>query len=139
VSYLFSPDLQAAVYQSLADDPTLAGLVGAAIYDGPPEGVLDPDVAEYVTLGEERVRDGGSKTSLGSVHDFEVTVFSSADGFDRAKRIAAAICANLVDTAFDLDGARVVGLRFLRARAERGASPVKRKIALRFRAVIDGV
>jgi hypothetical protein len=139
VSYLYSPDLQAAVYQRLAGDAALAGLVGDAIYDGPPEGALDPEAAEYVALGEERVRGGGSKTSLGAVHDFDVTVISGTDGFDRAKRIAAAICSSLVDAAFDLDGARVVALRFLRATAERGPSPVKRKISLRFRAVIDGV
>jgi hypothetical protein len=139
VSYLFSPELQAVVYQRLAGDAALAALVGDAIHDGPPEGALAPEVLEYVALGEERVRDGGSKTSLGAVHDFDVTVHSGADGFDRAKRIAAAVCASLVDATFDLDGARVVALRFLRATAQRGPSPVKRRITLRFRAVIDGV
>ncbi len=32
---------------------------------------------------------------------------------------------------------RLVALRFLRAAAERGPAPEKRKVSLRFRAVVD--
>jgi hypothetical protein len=138
VSYVYSAGLQAAVFRLLSGDAGLAALVGTAIHDGPPEGALAAGVADYVTLGEERVRDAGSKTSSGAVHDFDVTVHSDRDGFARAKAVAARVCDCLVDTAFDLDRGRVVALRFLRAQAERGPSPVKRRITLRFRAVVDG-
>ena len=62
---------------------------------------------------------------------------SERDGFDAAKRIAAAVCACLVDAPLVLDAGRLVALRFLRAGAERGPAPEKRKVTLRFRAVVD--
>jgi hypothetical protein len=138
MSGFFAAELQAGVYRRLADDTALAGLVGAAIYDAPLEpGPSDPAAADYVTLGEETVRANDTKTSRGTVHDFTVTVHSSRDGFDRAKRIAAAIFDCLVDAPLAVEGGRVVALRFLRAGAERGRAPEKRRIGLRFRAVID--
>ena len=79
-------------------------------------------------LGEETVRANGTKTSVGALHDFTVTVHSGRDGFDGAKRVAAAVCAALVDAPLALGAGRLVALRFLRAGAERGAAPAKRKI-----------
>jgi hypothetical protein len=137
VSYLYADDLQAAVFRRLAGDAGLAALIGEAIHDGPPEAAA-AGAAEYVTLGEERVRDAGSKTSFGAVHDFDVIVHSARDGFSRAKAIAARICECLVGAELDLERGRVVDVRFLRARADRGPSPVKRRVSLRFRAVTDG-
>lgn len=92
---------------------------------------------DYVTLGEESVRANDTKTSRGAVHDFTVTVHSGRDGFDTVKRVAGAICASLVDAPLELDAGRLVGLRFLQAKAERGPAPEKRRVALRFRAVVD--
>ena len=37
----------------------------------------------------------------------------------------------------DVEAGRVVALRFLSARAERGRAPEKRRVTLRFRAVVD--
>ena len=62
---------------------------------------------------------------------------SGRDGFDAAKQIAAAVCACLVDAPLALEPGRLVALRFLRAGAERGPAPEKRKVTLRFRAVVD--
>ena len=135
MSYAFGSGLQARVYARLAGDAALAGLVGGAIYDGPP--ALTPAETDYVTLGEESVRDFGTKTSDGATHDFSVTAYSGRDGFDGVKRVAAAICAALVDAPLTLDAGRLVALRFLRASAERGRAPVKRRVVLRFRAVVD--
>ena len=129
----FSAGLQAAVYQRLVGDAALSALV-TAIHDAP-IGVA-PD-ADYVTLGEETVRANDTKTSLGALHDFTVTVHSARDGFETAKRIAAAVCACLVDAPLALEAGRLVALRFLRAGAERGPAPGKRKVTLRFRAVVD--
>jgi hypothetical protein len=53
------------------------------------------------------------------------------------KRVAAAVCAALVDAPLALASGRLVALRFLRASAERGRPPVKRRVVLRFRAVVD--
>lgn len=135
MSALFAAGLQAGVYARLRDDAGLAGLVGAAIYDAPP--ALAPDETDYVLIGEEVVRPNGSKTSVGALHDFDVTVVSGRDGFDAAKRTAAAVCVALVDAPLALEAGRLVSLRFLRAVAERGAAPARRTVTLRFRAVVD--
>jgi Protein of unknown function (DUF3168) len=138
VSYALSAGLQARIYQRLAGDAALAALVGDAVYDAPPERAAPDEAApDYVSLGEETVRANDTKTSQGALHDFTVTVHSARDGFDRAKRIAAAVCACLVDAPLPLEGGRLVALRFLRAAAERGRAPEKRTVSLRFRAVVD--
>ena len=136
MSLAFSAGLQARVYERLVGDAGLASLVGGAIYDAPlvPATETAPD---FVTLGEETVRANDTKTSVGAIHDFTVTVHSERDGFDAAKRIAAAVCACLVDAPLALEAGRLVALRFLRAGAERGPAPEKRKVTLRFRAVVD--
>jgi hypothetical protein len=137
MSYGFGAALQSAVYERLVADAELRDLVGGRIFDGPLEVQGGAGAPEHVTLGEEIVRPWNTKTSAGAVHDFEVTVHSSRDGFGAAKRIAGAVCAALVEAPIAFDGARVVGLRFMRAKAERGRAPEKRRIALRFRAVLD--
>jgi hypothetical protein len=135
MSYLFAAGLQAGVYARLVADAGIAALVGGAIYDAPP--ALTPGETDYVLLGEETVRDNATKTSDGALHDFSVVVHSGRDGFDHAKRVAAAVCAALVDAPLVLEAGRLVALRFLRAGAERGPAPLKRKVTLRFRAVVD--
>lgn len=136
MSYRFSAALQAAVYRQLIADPEISELVGDAIYDAPPEPAA-ATLLNHVTLGEERVRPFDTMTSQGSVHDFTVSVHSGQDGFDGAKRVAGAVCAALVDAPLALEHGRLVATRFLRARAERGASPEKRRITMMFRAVVD--
>ena len=41
------------------------------------------------------------------------------------------------DAPLALEAGRLVALRFLRAGAERGRAPEKRRVSLRFRAVVD--
>lgn len=137
MTYALAAALQAAVYARLAGDPALWDLVGDRIHDAPPERAPDDGAPDHVTLGEEIARPWDTQTSAGAVHDFEVIVHSARDGFDGAKRIAGAVCAALEDAPLALAGARLVALRFLRARADRGRAPEKRRIALRFRAVLD--
>lgn len=135
MSYLFGAGLQESVYARLAADETVAALTGGAVFDAPP--ALSPDQTEYVLIGEETVRPNGTTTSVGALHDFTVTVHSGREGFEGAKRIAAAVCGALVDAPLEIVGGRVVAMRFLRAGAERGVAPAKRTISLRFRAVVD--
>lgn len=137
MSYLYSGGLQAAVYQRLAADAGLGALIGTAIYDAPPEYRPNQVAPDYITLGEERARANDTKTSQGAVHDFNVTVHSGRDGFDRVKEVAAAVCEALVDAPLALDRGHLVALRFVQARAERGPAPEKRKVTLLFRAVVD--
>lgn len=138
MSYQFATGLQAAIYAALTSNPVLTGLVGAAIHDAPLDFGSGTDVPpDYVMFGEESVRPNDTQTSSGAIHDFEIVVNSARDGFDTAKRIAAVICDTLVDRDLALEHGRVVGLRFRSARATRAAAPVKRRIALRFRAVVD--
>lgn len=136
MTYRYSAGLQAAIYQRLTGDAALGDLIGDAIYDAPLEeqGNAPPD---HITLGDESTRPFDTKTSLGAIHDFSVRVHSARDGFETAKRIAAAVCDALVDAQLTLAEGRLVSTRFLRAKAERGAAPEKRRISLLFRAVVD--
>ena len=59
MSYGASTALQSAVFQKLASDPTLAGLVGTDIFDALPNGTL-PET--YVLLGGEVVVDASDGT-----------------------------------------------------------------------------
>ena len=136
MSFAFSTGLQGKIFERLTADAGLTALVGGAIYDAPLQPATDA-APDFVTLGEETVRANDTKTSSGAIHDFTVTVHSARDGFDAAKRIAAAICACLVDAPLALEAGRLVALRFLRAGAERGRAPEKRRVSLRFRAVVD--
>ena len=106
MSYLLAAGLQAKVFERLAGDAALGALVGGAVYDAPLG--LGPEQTDYVTLGEETVRDNGTKTSAGAIHDFSVTVHSGRDGFDGAKRVAAAVCGCLVDAPLALEAGRLI-------------------------------
>lgn len=135
MTYALSSGLQTAVYQHLAGAPEIAALIGDRVYDAPVKGIgLNQ---EYVIIGEETVKPNDSMTSTGAIHDFEVTVVSNRDGFDTVKRLAGAVCGALVDAELDPGNATLVSLQFVRARATRGPAPVKRKITMRFRAVVD--
>ena len=137
MSYAFGAGLQAAIYKRLVADAAVWDLVGNRIYDAPLESGMDEVAPEHVTLGEETARAWTTKTSAGAIHDFDVTVHSGRNGFEAAKRIAGAVCAALVDAPLAVPGGQVVALRFLRAKAERNRAPEKRRVSLRFRAVLD--
>jgi len=87
MSYGAAAALQAAIYQHLAADSTLQGLVGSNIYDDVPPGPLP---GTYVSLGIEDVRDRSDKTGRGALHILTVSVVSDAAGFQVAKTVAAA-------------------------------------------------
>lgn len=132
----FDLDLQGAIYRRLAGDPEITALIGDAIREAPLEGSGVARLA-HVTFGEERVRPFDTKTSTGAAHEFSIIVHSGEDGFAVAKRVAARVCAALVDAPLVLERGKLVSLGFRRAIAERAAAPEKRRVALLFRAVID--
>ncbi|MBE0414652.1 DUF3168 domain-containing protein [Yoonia sp.] len=137
MSYGISAALQAAVFQTLSNDPGVTALVGAAIYDALPGGTLP---ALYIVLGTEEVRDASDKTGRGALHDFTVSVVTEAAGFSSAKLVAAAVSDTLVDARLVLTRGTLVSLNFTKAKAARVGIGDVRQINLMFRArVADDV
>lgn len=134
MSYGSAVALQTAVFGRLTGNPTLTGLVGAAIYDAVPAGTL-PET--YVSLGVEEARSRGDSAGAVADHDVMVTVVSSAAGFATAKAAAAAVSSALEEPGLTLSAGRLMDLRFLTARARRVRDGDVRRIDLRFRARID--
>ena len=137
MTFAISEALQVAVYEKLTGDAALADLVGSEIHDAPLPLAAATVPEVHVTIGEERVRDGSTKTSTGAVHDFTVTVHSRSQGFSKAKAAAGAVCDALIDAPLSLSRGVLINLRFLFARADRGPATAPRKVALRFRAVLE--
>lgn len=135
MSYGVSAALQAAVYQALTADAALGALVGGAIYDAVPAGVL-PEL--YVTLGPEEVRDRSDKTGHGALHVFSVSVISTAAGFQAAKAAAGAVSDVLTGADLTLARGTLVRLDFGRARA-RLLKGDTRRIDLTFHARVDDI
>jgi hypothetical protein len=134
MSYSVSAALQAAVYQALIGDASLAGLVGTAIYDAIPTGTLP---VTYVTLGPEIVRDRSDKSGYGAEHNFTISVVTETAGFGAAKAVAAAVSDVLNDADLSLSRGRLVALRFNRATAKRIGLGATRQIDLRFSARVE--
>lgn len=135
MSYALGGALQAAIYQLLAEDTALAALVGTAIYDGLPSGVI-PET--YVALGAEVVRDRSDQGGAGALHRLTVSVVSTADGFATAKAVAAAVSDALSGALPELARGRLVGLWFDRASAKRtGSTGQSRRIDMVFRARVE--
>ncbi|MEM9011812.1 MAG: DUF3168 domain-containing protein [Pseudomonadota bacterium] len=138
MTYAFAWSLQQGVFAALQAAPGVTDLVGDRIYDAPPHASAAVDRADaYLTLGEEDVRRRGSVGGDIVTHDFRVTVHSGANGFAEAKRAAAAISTALTDGGVALPEGHLIELRFQSARAERGRGPDRRRITLRFRALIE--
>lgn len=131
MSYGSSAALQTAVFNALVNDLTLTGLIGGAIFDAEPSGVLPP---AFVSLGPEQVRDRSDKTGHGALHEFVVSVVTEAPGFASAKSIAVAISDVLVDAEMTLSRGKLVSLSFYKAKAVRVEKGKKRRIDLTFRA-----
>jgi hypothetical protein len=134
MSYGVASALQAAVYTRLLTDPALAALVGTAVYDEVPPGVL-PSL--YVSIGPETVRDKSDKTGHGAEHEFTVTVVTDLSGFASAKTAAGAVSDALVDAPLVLARGSLVALDFYRANALRSSGTDQREIRLTFRARVE--
>jgi len=136
MSYGVSSALQAAVFQKLSGDAALSALVGAAIFDALPAGVVPP---LYVALGPERVKDASDQTGGGAVHEVLISVVTDQAGFAGAKDVAGLISDALVDADLSLARGKLVSLRFYKAAAARVGTGDQRRIDLTFRArVCDG-
>ncbi len=134
MSYAVSAALQQAVYQALLADAALGALVGTAIYDAVPPGLV---TGTYVSLGPEDVRDASDATGHGAVHEITVSVVTDEAGFNSAKTVAGAISDALSDATLSLSRGALVYLNFYRARARRVQDADMRRIDLRFRARVQ--
>ena len=134
MNYAMAAALQSAVFQHLEASTELAAFVGTAIYDAAPPGHLP---GTYVSLGPEDVRDRSDQSHSGAAHTFVVTIVTDVSGFHLAKTVAAVICDGLIDADLTLDRGRLVSLAFASAKAERMGKGAKRKIDLRFRALLE--
>ncbi len=134
MSYATSAALQAAVFQHLSNDASLAALVGTAIYDAVPVGTPP---ATYVTLGPEDARDQSDGTGAGALHNLEISVMTDGSGFSAAKQVAAAISDALHNTDLTLTRGQLIDLSFYRAKAKLEGTGDMRRIDLTFRARVD--
>jgi hypothetical protein len=134
MTYGVAAALQAAVYQHLQADASLTALVGAAIYDAVPPGLV---AGTYVSLGPEEVREASDKTGHGALHEITVSVVTDAAGFSTAKAVATAVSDALVDAQLALSRGALVYLNFYRARARRVQDADMRRIDLVFRARVQ--
>lgn len=134
MSYGVSAALQQAVYQALLADPALGALVGTAIYDAVPPGIVS---GTYVSLGPEDVRDASDGTGDGALHEIVVSVVTDAAGFGAAKDAAAAVSDALTGATLTLSRGTLIYLNFYRARARRVQNADMRRIDLRFRARVQ--
>jgi len=134
MSYAMASALQEAVFLHLEAEPNVVALVGDAIYDTAPAGALP---GTYVTIGPEDVRDRSDCTQAAAAHDFTISVVTDSAGFQKVKAVASAISDALIDAPLTLSRGRLVGLNFLRAKADRLAKGTQRKVDLRFRALVE--
>jgi hypothetical protein len=133
MSYARAAGLQAAIFQLLAGDAELGGLL-AGIFDAPPPGTPQ---GTYAILGEDEAQDRGDSTGPGAEHRLTVSVVSDAAGFLAAKQAAARVSVLMTDATPPLAGGRVVAIWFQDARARRLDGGTLRRIDLRFRARIE--
>ncbi|MGR3813163.1 MAG: DUF3168 domain-containing protein [Cognatishimia activa] len=137
MSYGVAVALQSAIYQALVADVGVSGLVGSAVYDEVPGGVIP---ATYVTLGPEVAVDQSDKTGTGAEHRVTVSVVTDVAGFATAKAVAVAVSDALHNAELVLTRGTLVALRFDRAVASREEAANLRRIDLRFVArVEDGI
>lgn len=126
--------LQAAAYLALSGDAGVRETLGdpPRLYDEAP-----PDAAfPYALIGEARVaplagHDGAFE------HDLRLHVFSRDGGRRAAKRIVDAFYDALHEAPLDVEGARLVSLRFVFADYFR-REPTFYAATARFRAVTEG-
>ncbi|MEQ8177931.1 MAG: DUF3168 domain-containing protein [Amphiplicatus sp.] len=125
--------LQQAVYLALAGDAALKAEIGdpPRLYDDAPANAAFP----YVLLGETRTAPlAGCET--GFEHDLRFHVFSKHGGRRELKRILAALYDALHDADLDIEGARLVSMRFVFSDIFR-RDPQVYAGAARFRAVTE--
>jgi hypothetical protein len=126
--------LRAAIHDALVADSALtSALGGAKIYDEVPRAASFP----YVTLGEARLVDASSDSSAMQEHQLTLHAWSRKGGHREAHVIAAALLQALDDAPLDVEGQRLVNLRFSVADIRREPDGRTYHALVRFRAITE--
>ena len=117
----------------LADAGLVQALGGAKIFDAPPRETASP----WIAFGETRLRDWSALDSRGVDATAQIDVWSADPGSRESLDIGERVVALLDDAPLAVQGWRLVRLAFLTldARIETGGR--YRRVALRFRALLD--
>jgi hypothetical protein len=126
-------ELQKAVFAVLTGDAGVGALVGDRIYDATPRKAQFP----YLNFGSGRTDDWSTGTEEGEEHSLTLHAWSREPGKRETYQILEAVKAALHDTALDLDGHRLVNLRFESAQAARDPDGITWHGVMRFRAVTE--
>jgi hypothetical protein len=126
--------LQAAVFETLADDASLVALLGGPhVFDGAARNAVSP----YVHLGEVTERDWSTATEAGAEIAFAVVAWSREPGRSQALAVAERVRELLHEAALTLNGWRLVNLRHVATETARVEKPDGRRAVARFRAVVE--
>ncbi|WP_128253814.1 DUF3168 domain-containing protein [Falsirhodobacter deserti] len=126
MSYATAAALQAALHGRLI------GALDVPVYDSAADGLG----GTWVLIGPEDVRDRSDKTGAGAEHRVVLSVVSDAEGFQRAKTVAGAICDALA-LPMQMTRGRIAALCFDRGVARRLDAGRVRRIDLTFRARVE--
>ncbi|MEA2857146.1 MAG: hypothetical protein QOH98_1467 [Methylobacteriaceae bacterium] len=126
--------LRKAIHVKLAGaSGFVAALGGTKIFDEAPRNVDPP----YLTFSDTQVRDWSSTLSRGAEHLFVIAVWSAERGTKEAIEIGNSVIALLDDAMLDLDGYKLVNLRFVQFETKREANGRFARVNLRFRATTE--
>jgi predicted oxidoreductase len=126
--------LRKAIHVKLAGASAfVTALGGTKIFDEAPRNVDPP----YLTFSDTQVRDWSSTLSRGAEHLFVIAVWSAERGTKQAIEIGNSVIAILDDAMLDLDGYKLVNLRFVQFETKREANGRFARVNLRFRATTE--
>lgn len=128
--------VQSFVYGLLSADAAVTALVGTAIYDTSPTGVL-PDIS--VLIGAEEVIDASDKSASARLHRIEIEVVARTSGFALAKDVAQAVKSALQGASGPAGSGQVTRVQFKRSAAFRETDEGTRRVRLRFDIFYDGL
>ncbi|MGB3644835.1 MAG: DUF3168 domain-containing protein [Mesorhizobium sp.] len=127
-------ELQKALFEALAGDGALTGLLGGAkMFDQAPADARFP----YVTLGRTSLYDWSTSTEGGVELLFTLHVWSKARGKKEVFGIMERVKQRLDDAGFALETHRLVSLRFDYGEARYDEDVAVHHGLLRFRAVVE--
>jgi Protein of unknown function (DUF3168) len=128
--------LRKAIHVRLAAASALVtALGGTKVFDEAPRNAEPP----YLTFGDMQVRDWSSTLSPGAEHLFVIAVWSAERGTKQAIEIGNSVIDLLDDALLDLEGYKLVNLRFVQFETKREANGRFARVNLRFRATTEEV
>jgi predicted oxidoreductase len=126
--------LRKAIHAKLASASSLIAVLGGTkIFDEAPRNVEAP----YLTFADTQVRDWSASLSRGAEHLFVIAVWSAARGTKEAIEIGNSVIDLLDDVLLDLEGYKLVNLRFVQFETKREAHGRFARVNLRFRATTE--